>query len=1248
MNAKARRVCFAMACAASLASAQVRFDAPRFDWKSDGDALGWSIAGTNSSLKAKGGMLYFGVNAGLNRLQSPDNLGLPADDYRQVEFQLRNKSGTSQATLYFITNEDTAWDAAKSLAIPLVTNDYFNRRYALELPASPAQTLKAFRIEIVANAGEEGRVYCDSFDVNQGAGNHTWNWNKNGDALGWALGGTASGLSVAGGSLSFVSTGNDPMLLSPDGLAFEAQSVNTLFVRFKNSSAQNSAALYWSRSDAPGFSPERLKAFPILPSDAGFTTYAVALSSEAAWTGTITRLRLDLPNGESAGATGAVDWIDLQYSGALPRPDADSSRYYLTLNGNFMTGTFPDFRFQELLDQMDASKLYTKIGTGGIINPTSIPSMARGLPRFQRYGLFFVPIFTVPLLGEQRDLLEATDLREFQWRLNGLTWSSIENVESWGGDRNYKRVTYSRLAPIQKAYEEERARNWARDMLAVLQGYEERVPVFNLLVESELPSGGEADDGQLGDYSPYAITEFRDWLRHAGIYDGTAGTYAGEGAPEAIVGAFANIGGTLRSPFYDDPTPADSNGTGPSFNSRFGTAFATWALRYWDLETFPAPITDTNFVVNPASGPGFVADGFDAPRVRTTANAFWQAWSWDTFDQGGAYAYPAGNPGQPAFGFRQQLVRNYGRDLFDIMVEEGLPSDHVFLHQIPGEYINASRQRSGATPIWTGYLEKNGMLGLTRFGTIPDIAKMLQYVELTRKRNRGWGFFEWHPKPANSTTRDTPAYIEDSYNATFKELGKLVPNRMRVVTPGWWDYSGAGFNWDTFPTYASGMVEAIRAFSAQYPDVPFWHQGPDVPDYLPPRVENFFALAGSGAAEQVVGIGEEIWREYRNTWSQWSGFGHFEIQERADGADWSAAQAIAAPGEVLFSNRLSGVVYEYRARAVSTAGKQGDWSDPFNWATADSDGDGIPDHVEGLGDSDGDGIPNRLDLDSDNDGASDAAEYAAGRDPYDGKSFFGFATDGDAEGWVFNNSTNTAIAGGWLSGTTTTTDPQLSRIGFLFPGEKTAKVLIRMQAAINGNIQLYWGNTGNDSFNAARVLTAPYNGNGGPQVLTVNLSANTNWIGKTITRLRIDPMNGASASGKTFAIDWIALSDGDFDADGIADATDGFLDADGDGRPNFIDTDSDNDGFPDWAEQVAGTNPADPAQNAFLISSSGVPVQVAGKAGRLYSLQWTGNLLSPGWNTVETVGPLASDQSIVFTNDTPSLKGFYRVLVERP
>ncbi len=57
---------------------------------------------------------------------------------------------------------------------------------------------------------------------------------------------------------------------------------------------------------------------------------------------------------------------------------------------------------------------------------------------------------------------------------------------------------------------------------------------------------------------------------------------------------------------------------------------------------------------------------------------------------------------------------------------------------------------------------------------------------------------------------------------------------------------------------------------------------------------------------------------------------------------------------------------------------------PNSIEVLDSDGDGIPDYVEGTGDMDGDGIPNYLDLDSDGDGVPDGIDlcyYAPGPPP---------------------------------------------------------------------------------------------------------------------------------------------------------------------------------------------------------------------------------------------------------------------------
>jgi hypothetical protein len=81
----------------------------------------------------------------------------------------------------------------------------------------------------------------------------------------------------------------------------------------------------------------------------------------------------------------------------------------------------------------------------------------------------------------------------------------------------------------------------------------------------------------------------------------------------------------------------------------------------------------------------------------------------------------------------------------------------------------------------------------------------------------------------------------------------------------------------------------------------------------------------------------------------------------------------------------------------------------------DSDGDGIPDAIEGDGDPDGDGVPNRLDLDSDGDGALDAAEGAASA--YDAGA--GDAARAPAPGFGFGFGCGTApgapFGAGWVA-----------------------------------------------------------------------------------------------------------------------------------------------------------------------------------------------------------------------------------------
>ncbi len=132
-----------------------------------------------------------------------------------------------------------------------------------------------------------------------------------------------------------------------------------------------------------------------------------------------------------------------------------------------------------------------------------------------------------------------------------------------------------------------------------------------------------------------------------------------------------------------------------------------------------------------------------------------------------------------------------------------------------------------------------------------------------------------------------------------------------------------------------------------------------------------------------------------------------------------------------------------------------------------------------------------------------------------------FDTDADEEGWTTSNVTGGAVAGGVLSGTSSTAAPRLNRVALSFPGSLCPEVRLRVKASgPSATIDFYWGNTTADSIQSTRKITVPYTGAGAFQDIVIPLAGNADWDGKIITRFRIDLPKD---SGATFEVDFIQL-----------------------------------------------------------------------------------------------------------------------------
>lgn len=164
------------------------------------------------------------------------------------------------------------------------------------------------------------------------------------------------------------------------------------------------------------------------------------------------------------------------------------------------------------------------------------------------------------------------------------------------------------------------------------------------------------------------------------------------------------------------------------------------------------------------------------------------------------------------------------------------------------------------------------------------------------------------------------------------------------------------------------------------------------------------------------------------------------------------------------------------------------------------------------------------------------------------------------EGWTTLNPVVSSVANGMISAAAAP-DPQVSKGSAAYVNGNLAKhMLVRYRSTASGNSQLFWGRIGAAGIVGARSVTSAYTTSGNLSGVLLNPSAHVDWAGQIITDFRFDP---TGTTGSTYDVDWIALSDGDYDNDGLTDIQEGGGDADGDGLPNFEDLDSNNDGTPD-------------------------------------------------------------------------------------
>jgi len=152
------------------------------------------------------------------------------------------------------------------------------------------------------------------------------------------------------------------------------------------------------------------------------------------------------------------------------------------------------------------------------------------------------------------------------------------------------------------------------------------------------------------------------------------------------------------------------------------------------------------------------------------------------------------------------------------------------------------------------------------------------------------------------------------------------------------------------------------------------------------------------------------------------------------------------------------------------------------------------------------------DIDFDGDGYSTKTENLINRNPLSAEDLcFDFSTN--TEGWFKSGTTNNecfGCDGGW-SVESNGNDPYIIFDDFNFEANEISKIYVDIQSEVSGKINLYWTTTEANSFTGSKRAIADYN-NSGRQVIIFDVTNHSEWNGKTITKLRLDPVG---APGET-------------------------------------------------------------------------------------------------------------------------------------
>jgi len=506
---------------------------------------------------------------------------------------------------------------------------------------------------------------------------------------------------------------------------------------------------------------------------------------------------------------------------------------------------------------------------------------------------------------------KVEDLRNCQW-YNDNKLAADDQISDPSAMEAFVFRTLSRYARKVRANLEAKTRatqaflkrviNENPDTLMAVSGWGEAELNFNRIDHAK------SVQDNFCDYSPFAVLEFRDWIRHTGEYDDTKGKYKGQGFAEGGQ-IYQRAGGLAR------------------FNADWGTSFSTWDLKYynwsltdnWDVDPVdgvnkdPHRIPWSSYVhgrMMPQEGPFHIPGGFDPPRTMQPGVKYWDLWEL----------------------FRESLVANFVKDAARWASEAGIGADRWFSHQIPADYLyntnpdvpnKNARFFSSASPLRTADIKPYGGPGATIYDIkFSPSVNPAEYVRTTSFSLPAistmaplWAIMEYDAEtyPRGLDTAQSDADLILGEYLRVHSFGPYLINFWRWKEDN--EHQIKGMNKETA---LRKFVERIRD-KGRVKDLDMV--------YLPPPVSGATAEYLSQEPAVQLRVNGKIWDGEPWEWKDWGDFSHFEIF-RGTEPDFPTEESrrVGTTKDYVYTDTAvirGQIVYYYKVRAVNVKNEPG-------------------------------------------------------------------------------------------------------------------------------------------------------------------------------------------------------------------------------------------------------------------------------------------------------------------------------------